>query len=94
MTLAIALQWGLLVGFAMLLPAAVVAGHYRPAARPWSFAVGVMAVTHGAYYALFLVWPDVLGAQETMLFSITLRYMVMFLIAFVLVLALKDKWNK
>ncbi len=94
MSLAIALQWGLLIGFALLLSAAVWVGRRRPAAGPVVFAVGMVAGAHTAYYALFLIWPDVLGAQETMLFSISLRYMILFLTVFVLVLALRGRWNK
>lgn len=87
MTLPLWLQWGLLIGNAALLLAAVVVGVWQAKTRPWAFAVGVLAAPHVAYYALFLIWPEVLGTYGTMLFSIGLRYMVMFLGGFLLLLA-------
>lgn len=87
MTLALWLQWGLLAGYAGLLVAAIVVGGLRRPARPWAFAIGVLAAPHAAYYALFLMQPRVLDAEQTMLFSISLRYMVMFLAAFLLIIA-------
>jgi hypothetical protein len=44
----------------------------------WRFAVGFLSATHAVYYALFLVYPGVLDAAQTMLFSIVLRYQVLF----------------
>lgn len=93
--LALWLQWGLLAGNVVLALAACIVGGRRPAARPWAFAVGVLAVAHAAYYALFLIWPEVLAAAGTMLFSIALRYMVTFLGGFLLVLAVwRRPWKR
>ena len=40
-----------------------------------------LATPHIVYYGLFLVWPDVLDAAQTMQFSIALRYQMMFIVA-------------
>lgn len=68
-----ALQWGLLVAYTVVALAALIDG-CRPAARRMAVAVAFIAIPHAVYYALFLIWPDVLGPIGTMLFSIGLRY--------------------
>lgn len=87
MTLALWLQWGLLAGYGGLLVASAVVGGLRRRVRPWAFAIGVLAASHVIYYALFLMQPRVLDAEQTELFSISLRYMVMFLATFLLLIA-------
>lgn len=84
---ALLLQRGLLAGYACLLSAAVIVGARRRNARPWAFAVGVLAAAYVVYYALFLREPRVLLAAQTVLFSISLRYMEMFLATFLLAIA-------
>ena len=91
---ALALQRGLLVGYVTLLLIAAMAGVRWPRLRPLAFAVGVLSATHTDYYALFLVYPDVLDAAQTMLFSIVLRYQVLFTVTIVLVMGMaKDRWR-
>jgi len=95
MTLALWLQWGLLaVNAAVLLAAAAVGWRRRPA-RPVAFAVGVLTGAHLIYYVMFLVLPDVLDATATMLLSISLRYMVVFLAAFMLAIGAGSRpWKR
>lgn len=91
---AAALQWGLLAGYAALLACAAVAGYRIPWLRPLAFMVGLLATTHALYYALFLVWPEVLDGQRTMLFSIAIRYQVLFSAALGLALAVqRSRWR-
>lgn len=88
------LQRGLLVGYVALLLIAAMTGVRWPRLRPLAFAVGVLSATHTAYYALFLVYPDVLDAAQTMLFSIILRYQVLFTTAIVLVIGMaRGRWR-
>ena len=95
MRMALIWQWGRLGGNVALLLAALVAGWRRPLARPWAFAVGVLAAAHGLYYALFLMEPRVLTAEQTILFSISLRYMVVFLAAFLLIMTIwRRPWSR
>lgn len=90
-----ALQWGLLMAYSWLLGAAFVVGWRRPSLRPWAFAVGFLSATHAAYYWLFLVWPDVLDGEATMMFSIALRYQVLFTAMLVLGLAVaRSGWRR
>ena len=91
MPLTIQLQYGLLAGYAALLLAALLAGWRRPDMRPSSFAVGVLSASHVVYYALFLIWPDVLDGQQTMLFSIVLRYEVMFALCIALAIEARHR---
>lgn len=86
------LQWGLLAGFAVVTLAALVDGR-RPASRRMAMAVLFIALPHAAYYALFLVWPDVLGPMGTMMFSIALRYQPLFVAALMLALGRRGKWK-
>jgi hypothetical protein len=91
---ALVLQRGLLVGYVALLLIAAMTGVLRPRLRPLAFAVGVLSATHTAYYALFLVYPDVLDAAQTMLFSIILRYQVLFTTTIVLVMGMaRGRWR-
>ena len=93
MNVALALQWGLLVAFLAALAFAALAYRLWPRARPVAFAVGFVSAAHGVYYALFLVWPEALGPQGTMLFSIGLRWLVLFVAVFMLAMALKrEQW--
>lgn len=88
------LQVGLAVGFLGLLVAAVIAGARRPVVRPVAFAAGVVAGSHALYYVLFLWFPHVLDATQTMLFSIVLRYEVLGLVAISVALAVKRaRWE-
>ena len=93
MTAALALQWGLLVAFLALLMTAVIAGKIWPRERPIAFAVGFLALTHVVYYALFLIWTDVLAGYGTMLYSIALRYQVLFTATLILGMSvLRKRW--
>ena len=88
------LQWGLLLGYGALALAALAAGR-RPALRPLAFGVILLAFPHVAYYALFLIFPDVLDSRATMLFSITLRYQILFVATGVLLVAATgDRWKR
>ena len=91
---ALVLQRGLLVGYVALLLIAAMAGIRWSRLRPLAFAVGVLSATHMLYYALFLVYPDVLNSAQTMLFSIVLRYQVLFTAAIVLVMGMaRGRWR-
>jgi hypothetical protein len=80
MTSVTALQWGLLLGYLALSIVALVSLR-RVEARRTSAAVLFLAAPHIIYYGLFLIWPDVLDAAQTMQFSIALRYQMMFIAA-------------
>jgi hypothetical protein len=71
MTSATALQWGLLLGYLALSIVALVSLR-RVESRPMAAAVLFLAAPHIVYYGLFLIWPDVLDAAQTMQFSIAL----------------------
>ena len=90
--LALALQWLLLAGYAVVTVAALVGGR-RPPGRRVAAAVLFFAVPHAVYYALFLIWPPVLGSGGTMLFSIALRFQPLFVAALLLALAKRGKWK-
>ena len=93
MTVPLVLQWGVFVGFLTVLIAAALAHHLGPRTRPAAFAVAFLALTHSVYYALFLIWPDALGAYGTMLFSIALRWLVLFVIVAMLAMAVRrQQW--
>ena len=93
MNVALALQWGLLVAFLAALAFAALAYRLWPRVRPVAFAVGFVSAAHGIYYGLFLMWPEALGPQGTMLFSIGLRWLVLFVAVFMLAMALKrEQW--
>jgi hypothetical protein len=92
--MAIALQYGLLYGYMALMACAVVAGWRWPRLRPLAFAAGFLAATHVVYYALFLIWPDALDAPQTLLFSVVLRYQVLFTAALVLAASVaRRRWR-
>lgn len=89
------LQAGLALGFAACVVIAFIVGARRPVVRPGAFAAGVVAGSHTLYYVLFLWFPDVLDAPQTMLFSIVLRYEILGLAAVSLALAIKRaRWEK
>ncbi len=90
--LALALQWLLLAGYAVVTAAALV-GERRSPERRLAAAVLFIAVPHAVYYALFLIGPGVLGPGGTMLFSIALRYQPLFVAALLLALAKRRKWK-
>ena len=93
-TTAATLQKGLLIGYVTLLLIAAMAGVRWSRLRPLAFAVGVLSATHMLYYALFLVYPGVLDAAQTMLFSIVLRYQVLFTTTIVLVMGMaRGRWR-
>jgi hypothetical protein len=88
------LQYGLLYGYTALLWGAFLAGWRWPRLRPLAFAVGFLSATHIAYYALFLIWPDVLNGEQTLLFSVVLRYQVLFTAALVLLMSVeRGRWR-
>lgn len=89
MTIATASQWVLLGGYiAILLWSAFVAVRL-PRLRPVAWAAGSIGLSHVVYYALFLIWPDVLDGPATMSLSIVIRYQVLFTAALLLALAVK-----
>ena len=91
---ALVLQRGLLVGYVALLLIAAMTGVRWPRLRPLAFSVGFLSATHAVYYALFLVYPGVLDAAQTMLFSIVLRYQALFTTTIVLVMGMaRGRWR-
>ena len=89
-----ALQYGLLYGYTALLLAALLIGWRWPRLRPLAFAVGFLSATHIVYYGLFLIWPDVLDGERTLLFSVVLRYQVLFTAALVLMMSVeRGRWR-
>ena len=89
------LQTGLALGFLSLLVVALIAGAKRRHVRPTAFAAFIVAGSHAVYYVLFLWFPDVLDATQTMLFSIVLRYEVLGLVAISLLMAVMGaRWEK
>ena len=93
--MAVSLQTGLALGFLLLVAAALIAGAKRRGVRPTAFAAFIVAGSHAVYYVLFLWFPDVLDATQTMLFSIVLRYEVLGLVAISLLMAVMGaRWEK
>ena len=90
--LALALQWLLLAGYAVVTVAALVGGR-QPPGRRVTTAVLFITLPHTLYYAMFLIWPDALGPMGTMLFSIALRFQPLFVAALLLALAKRRKWK-
>ena len=80
------MQYGLLLGYAALLGAAVVVLIRRPRLRPLVFGVATVALGHTAFYITFLWFPDLLNARETMIFSFVLRYWILGIGALLLLL--------
>ena len=89
MTIATASQWALLGGYMTLLLWSAFVGGWLPRLRPVAWAAGSVAVSHVVYYALFLIWPDVLDGPATMLFSIALRFQILFTAAILLAMAVR-----
>ena len=89
MTLATAAQWALLGGYVALLFWAAFIAYWMPRLRPYAWAAGSVALSHVAYYALFLIWPEVLDGAATQNFSIAIRYQVLFTGALLLALAVR-----
>lgn len=87
MTLATVEQWALLGGYVALLFWAAFTAYWLPRLRPYAWAAGSVALSHVAYYALFLIWPEVLDAAATMAFSIALRFQILFTVGLLLALA-------
>lgn len=77
-------QWGLFFGNLVLLVILLWVAWKRPMTRPWTWAMSSLCLTHLIYYYAFLVKPGWLTAHQTVLFSITLRYQTLFLLAFIL----------
>jgi ABC-type branched-subunit amino acid transport system permease subunit len=87
-------QWLLLGSYAALLAWALFVGYRMARLRPLCFAVGTVALTHCAYYAAFLVWPDWLDGPQTQMFSIAIRFQVMVTLGAVLALATRrGRWR-
>ena len=89
MSIALAEQWSLLGGFAALLAWAFAVGWRFPRLRPAAAVAGAIGLSHTVYYALFLIWPDVLDGAATQNFSIAIRYQVLFTGALLLALAVR-----
>lgn len=86
-----ALQWMTLVAYGLVALACVVAlARQRRALAGVAVALLVVALNHVAYYVVFLLFPDWLGALETMLWSIVLRLHV----AGTALLALAVAWRE
>lgn len=83
------LQWGLLVGYTLLLTVALYVGLCCPRLRSAAFAVGFLAFVHAGYYACFLLLRTWLSGNTLMLMSITIRYQVLFAAALLLLLAVR-----
>lgn len=87
-------MWLLLIGFTALLVGALLIGCRIPRLRPLCVMVGAIAATHAVYYWLFLIWPDVLDGTQTMMFSIVIRLQILFTMALVLVMAVRQgRWQ-
>lgn len=93
MTTAIVLQWGLLLGYGLLVIAALIAGRRR-SARPLALGIIFLSLPHMVYYILFLILPQVLDGQQTMLFSLALRYQVLFTGALLLATDVRRRWKR
>jgi hypothetical protein len=90
----IAAQWLLLIGYAVLFVLSAVVTWRMPRLRPAAAVSGSLAVSHVAFYALFLLFPDVLDARQTMWLSIVIRFQVLFTVALLLALAvLRRRWR-
>lgn len=88
-TVATAGQWALLGGYLALLAWVIIVGQRLPRLRPFAFVAGTVAASHIVYYALFLIFPDVLNGEATMLFSIAIRFQILFTAALLLALAVR-----
>lgn len=90
---ALGLMWGLLGGYTILSIAALIAMVWRRG-RYIGAAALVLAAPHALYYALFLLWPDALDGQATMLLSLALRYQVLFIGVLLLGLDVRRRWKR
>lgn len=88
------LQWGLLVLNGLLVVACLPLVVKCRVLRPLLVLIMSLALTHFSYYWLFLVSPTLLDSFYTMLFSIVLRYQVLFVGMLMLLLAARQKWTK
>lgn len=92
---ALALQWGVFLFFMVLVVGALLAGWRWPRVRPAAFAVGFLSLAHAVYYAFFLIWPAVFGPYATMLSSIGTRWVVAFVAAAMLIMAIvEERWKE
>ena len=95
MTIAVAGQWLLLGGYTALMAWSLLVGWRIPKLRPSAAVAGTLAFSHIVYYVLFLILPDVLDAGGTMLFSIAIRFQVLFTAALLLALAVRrNQWRR
>lgn len=87
-------MWGLLAGFSLLSVAALLVMRW-PRLRAAGAAAAFMAVPPAVYYALFLIWPDVLGPVGTMRYSLMLRYQTLFIVTLGLGIAVNAaRWKR
>ncbi len=94
MTIAVAGQWLLLGGYTALLAWSILVGWRISRLRPSAAVASSLAISHVVYYVLFLILPDVLDAGGTMLFSIAIRFQVLFTAALLLALAVRrSQWR-
>lgn len=89
MTTGVQLQWGLLIGYTVLLGAALYVGLCCPRLRAAAFGVGVLAFVHAGYYVCFLLLRPWFSGNALMLMSIIIRYQVLFAAALLLLLAIR-----
>lgn len=88
----LALQWTALAAFGLLAAGGVYAAWRWPRrAGPIAMAVLVVAVNHMAYYVAFLIFPEWLSAQPTLLWSVVTRLHVAFTFAVILAAAARRK---
>jgi hypothetical protein len=88
----LSLQWTALAAFGLLGVLCVYAARRWPRrAGPIGVAVLVVAVNHIAYYVAFLIFPEWLSAQPTLVWSVVTRLHVAFTFAVILVMAARRK---
>jgi hypothetical protein len=90
----LAAQWFLLGCLTALLALSIITGAVYPRLRPPAFCIGLLALTHTAYYYAFLVRPDWLDATQTQFFSIAIRYQTVFTMGLILALLVRmRRWR-
>jgi hypothetical protein len=93
-TVVLSAQWILAGCFIFLFILALMAGWRYPGIRAAAAAIAILSAIHIAFYYALLVRPDWLNTYETMLFSVVIRYYVMFLALLILALAIRrERWK-
>lgn len=87
-------QYLLFIGYAALFILSVIVGWRLPRLRPVAVVTGSLGISHAVFYALFVLFPDVLDATATMWFSLVIRSQVLFTAAMLLALAVaRRRWR-